>query len=98
MKVSVFLKDRDEWVAAEAARAINDDYSIVKGLPALADVLSYTTHRNEPLIRRAINANLRLGQLNNAQILLEYAQQKSNPAAGEEALEALATWETPHHG
>ena len=55
-----FLADQDEFVVTEAARAINDDGGIVGALPALAAVLDGPS-RSEPLVRRAINANLRVG-------------------------------------
>src|SRR5690554_5409185 len=56
-----FLKDQDEYIVTEAARAINDDHSIEGALPALGDLLKDTEFSNEALIRRAINANLRVG-------------------------------------
>src|SRR5690554_3189983 len=59
--IAKFLNDQDEYIVTEAARAINDDYSIEAALPALGDLLQDTHFTNEALIRRAINANLRVG-------------------------------------
>lgn len=91
-----FLNDEDEGVVTEAARAINDDYSIEKALPALGDLLNTTPFQNEPLIRRAISANLRVGNERGLQNLIDYAQEKDHPLAMRtEALDALGTWTEP---
>lgn len=94
--IALFLKDSDERVVTEVARAINDDHSIKDALPALGDVLQYTTYTNEPLIRRAINANLRVGSDKALDNLVAYALKTSNPSAmRSEALAALSTWANP---
>jgi putative membrane-bound dehydrogenase-like protein len=94
--VEAFLKDQDEWVATDAARAINDDLSIAEALPALGEVLNYTTFTNEPLIRRAINANLRVGSEAALSTLIRYAANEHAPAAMRaEALAAVGTWSKP---
>ncbi|MEO1628341.1 MAG: HEAT repeat domain-containing protein [Bacteroidota bacterium] len=91
--VARFLSDSDEYIAAEAARAINDDYSIEEALPALASSLAGTSFQGEAFLRRAINANLRVGQPENRQILLDYIQDQEAPQAMRaEALAALSTW------
>ena len=59
--VARFLSDADEQVVTEAARAVNDDGGIEAALPALARALDERRFTSEPLLRRAINANLRLG-------------------------------------
>src|SRR5690625_7142784 len=53
-----FLQDDDEEVVTNAARAINDDRLIEEGVADLAAMLSQNRFTNEPLLRRAINANL----------------------------------------
>ena len=58
--VARFLADQDEYIVTEAARAINDDGGIEGALPALAAALD-SKFANEPFVRRAINANLRVG-------------------------------------
>jgi putative membrane-bound dehydrogenase-like protein len=94
--IATFLKDQDEFVVTEAARAINDDLNIAKALPALADLLTTTSFTNEPLIRRSINANLEMGTGKAMQNLLSYAQNEKAPVAMRtEALAALSTWANP---
>ena len=92
--IAEFLNDADEYIVAEAARGINDDFSIEAALPALANVLKETRFTSEPLLRRAINANLRVGKKENIQNLIDYANQASAPIAMRaEAIAALSTWE-----
>ncbi|MEZ5041982.1 MAG: HEAT repeat domain-containing protein [Saprospiraceae bacterium] len=94
--IAVFLADEDEYIVAEAARAINDDFSIEGALPALANVLKESRFSSEPLIRRAINANSRVGKPENLQLLIDYA--KNEQAAESMRAEALATlgvWTNP---
>ncbi|PRY34457.1 putative membrane-bound dehydrogenase-like protein [Spirosoma oryzae] len=95
-EIARFLTDSDVFVATEAARGINDDFSIPKAQPALGNLLVTTKFTNEPLIRRAINANLRVGTPDAMQHLIAYAQNDANPAAMRaEALDALSTWANP---
>lgn len=94
--VARFLDDADQAVAAEAARAIHDDLSIPAALPALAGVLKREDRDDEPLLRRAISANLRLGDADSAQRLALFAQRRN--IAGElraEAIDSLAAWLKP---
>ena len=94
--IAHFLQDVDEFIVTEAARGINDDFSIEPALPDLAKVLATTTFVNEPLIRRAINANLRVGNIENLEILHDYISDKASPPAlRAEALSALSTWAKP---
>jgi quinoprotein glucose dehydrogenase len=94
--ISIFLKDADEYIVTEASRAINDDLSIPDALPALADVLKDTRFKNEPLLRRAISAALRVGTAQSMQNLIDYANREGNPPAMRaEALAALSTWPKP---
>lgn len=94
--VAQFLQDQDEYVVTEAARAINDDFSIEAALPDLAKVLAETRFSNEALLRRAINANVRVGQPENLNLLVAYVNEKTAPSAMRaEALEALGTWAKP---
>ena len=58
--IAGFLQDSDEYIVAEAARAINDDESIPDALPALAATLADSRLKDEVIIRRAINACLRV--------------------------------------
>jgi putative heme-binding domain-containing protein len=94
--VASFLKDADEFVVTEASRAINDDLSIPDALPALADALVDYKFNNEALVRRAINANLRVGNDKTLQNLLDYASHEGAPIAMRaEAVAALSTWAKP---
>ncbi len=94
--ISSFLKDNDELVVTEAARGINDDLSIVEALPALGDALVDFRFKNEALIRRSINANLRAGTDKAMQNLLDYSMNEGSPLPMRaEAIAALSTWAKP---
>ena len=95
-EIAQFLTDEDEYIVAEAARGINDDYSIPDALPALAATLDETRFTSEPLIRRAINANVRVGGSESVERLVAYAGRAGAPAElRAEAISALATWAHP---
>lgn len=95
-KVSLFLKDSDEYIVTEAARAINDDESIPTALPALAASLSETRFTSEPLLRRAINANLRVGGTEQLERVVAFAKRKNiGKSLQAEALATLGTWAQP---
>jgi quinoprotein glucose dehydrogenase len=94
--IRLFLNDKDEYIVAEAARAINDDMSIPGALPALAATLQETRFTSEPLLRRAINASLRVGGDAPLQALLNFAKRKDvSKELRTEALAALGTWANP---
>jgi quinoprotein glucose dehydrogenase len=95
-KVAIFLQDKDEYIVTEAARAINDDLSIEKSLPALAALLKEERFSSEPLLRRSINAALRVGGETEMDLLLAFAKRKTaSPALRAEALATLGTWASP---
>ncbi len=94
--IRVFLKDEDEFVVTETARAINDDLSIKEALPDLANALNDHRFSNEAFVRRAINANLRVGTNENLQNLLNYISFEEAPVAmRNEAIDAMSTWAKP---
>jgi quinoprotein glucose dehydrogenase len=94
--ITNFLNDSDEFIVTEAARAINDDLSIKDALPALGSLLNTTGFQNEALIRRCINANLRLGTDEALQRIIDYAKKESNPVKMRvEAIDAISTWAKP---
>jgi len=94
--IKVFLNDSDEFVVTETARAINDDLSILEALPNLAQSLNDHRFSNEAFVRRAINANLRVGKPENMQNLLKYIQLEEAPIVmRNEAIDALSTWAKP---
>jgi quinoprotein glucose dehydrogenase len=93
---AAFLKDKDLYIVAEAARAIHDDFSIPAALPALAEVLDRKDLAGEPLLRRAINANFRVGRPADAQRLARYAARTDAPEKMRTtALACLALWPQP---
>lgn len=95
-KVAEFLDDESELVVLEATRAIHDDFSIEAALPALAKQLLSTDSNNEALVRRLINANFRIGGVNEAYLVAEYAANSShNMAMRLDALDALISWGAP---
>ncbi len=95
--VAEFLNSKFEQVAAEAARAIHDDWTIPKAMPALADSLETTPWiKNESFIRRAINANFHLGTLDAAKRVATFALRFGVPEELKlDALDALSKWTTP---
>jgi putative membrane-bound dehydrogenase-like protein len=94
--VARFLNDPDERVVTEAARAINDDGGIDAARPALARLLEDRRFAAEPLLRRAINANLRLGTHEAMARLTAFASDGSRPAGMRaEAAAGLAASSSP---
>jgi len=95
-RVSTFLKDESALVVTEAARAINDDFSIPDGLQTLAQSLTSSTIEAEAFLRRAINANLRVGDAASADRLKNYFLDISNTEAmRKDALWALGSMANP---
>ena len=94
--VAMFLNDSSEKVANEAAHAIHDEFSIAAAMPSLAGMLDVGLVASEPILRRAINANLRLGRPQNAQRLAKFAIRETAPESMRvEAIRSLAIWENP---
>ncbi len=94
--IARFLDDEDEYIVTEAARAINDDFSIEPALPALAALLENERFSSEPLLRRSINAALRVGGDKEMNRLISFAKRKNADAEMRaEALATLGTWPEP---
>lgn len=94
--VARFLQDDDEFIVTNAARAISDDTFLDEALPDLARILEQDLFVNEPLIRRAINANLYVGDRNAADRLASFASnQNIDDALRAEALHTLSVWPEP---
>ena len=94
--VARYLDDADQAVASETAHAIHDDLSIPAAMPALAAVLNREDRTDEALLRRAISANLRLGDADCAKRLAAFAQRRN--VVGEvraEAIDSLTAWLKP---
>lgn len=95
-RLADFLADGDDYIVAEAARAINDDLSVEAALPSLGDLLLNKRFDSEVIVRRAINANLRVGTPVALQNLLSFASDLSRSESMRvEALAAIATWLEP---
>ena len=94
--IAAFLKDEDGYLLTEVARAIHDDFSIPEALPALAEILDRPNLSGEPLLRRVINANFRVGRPEDATRLARYAARKDAPQnMRTTALAGLALWPQP---
>lgn len=95
-ELAKFLADSDEYIVTETARAIHDDFSVEAALPALGALLPTTTFQNEPLIRRAISANQRVGKDENLNHILAFLGKSGMPEVlRKEALAAIGTWAKP---
>ncbi|MDF0693684.1 HEAT repeat domain-containing protein [Aquirufa ecclesiirivi] len=95
-KVALFLQDSDEYIATEAARAINDDESIPAALPALAAALNNKAWKGEPLLRRAINASLRVGTNKEIDALIQFSERNDiSDVIRAEAIATLGSWANP---
>ncbi|HEV7990266.1 MAG TPA: HEAT repeat domain-containing protein [Gemmatimonadaceae bacterium] len=93
--IARFLANQDEYIVTEAARAINDDGGIADALPALAAALDGNVS-GEAFVRRAINANLRVGSVEAAQRVARYAVKSSvNDEMRAEAIAVLGVWARP---
>ncbi|MEX1135450.1 MAG: HEAT repeat domain-containing protein [Balneolales bacterium] len=94
--VKRFLQDEDEYIVTNSARAISDDAFLEEAFPDLARMLDQDRFVNEPLIRRAINANLYNGTAADANRLVSFALR---PDVSEtlriEAINTLASWPEP---
>lgn len=96
--MQTLLRDEQLHIVTEAARVIND-LPLEESFPALAMLSSALKGSAaatvpEPLARRIINANYRLGAVENARRVLEVVTEPSlSPAIRSEALRTLIDWE-----
>lgn len=101
-ELAEFLTDVDPQVIAEAVRAIYD-LQIVAALPAAAALLDRTEFpeglRHDGVLRRAIEANRRIGGAEQAECVAAFAALPPESGVPDTfrllALEALATWNEP---
>jgi putative heme-binding domain-containing protein len=94
--VARFLADADATIVTDAARAINDDGGIAASIPHLAALLTTAPVTNEPLVRRALNANLRLGTAEAVARIEAFA--RTTTVSSDLRVEAIATlgvWSAP---
>lgn len=93
-EITRFLKDEDRTIVLATARAINDE-PIEAGDSALA-AAEWRTADLDPLKRRIMNANFRVGQKENAEAILKMANDGEFPTAlREEAMNQLLFWGEP---
>ncbi len=93
-QVARFLDDADPLIVREAATSIHD-LPIEAALPDLAKLLE-KPELEDATLRRALNANLRLGLPENAVRLANYAAREQAPEAmRREALILLGQWAKP---
>jgi len=91
-----FLSDKSEYIVAEAARAIHDDWSVPEAMPTLAALLGTTRFSSEPLLRRVLSACQRLGGDEHLDLVLQYASRSDIPKTLKaEALSIIGTWANP---
>ena len=93
-EIARFLTDGDLDIVVEAARAIHD-LPIAEALPALAKLADQPLD-SEPLLRRVMNANYRLGQVEGAQRIANLAAStRTSEALRLEAIAELMEWAQP---
>src|SRR5690606_38739949 len=89
------LLDTDPRIVEEAARAIHDE-PIAAALPALAVLLDASQGHSDPLLRRALNANFRLGGPGHAAAVARFAAQEDvSEVLRKEAMFTLLHWDRP---
>ena len=93
--VAEFLKDADQSIVLEAARAIHD-VPIEAALPALAALTADPAISDPNILNRAVNAHYRLGKAEDAKALAILATNTQMPeSARKDAIEALSNWAHP---
>ena len=93
-ELSLALNDADQKIVLEAARAIHD-LNIESEFPRLA-ALANKIVGPDPLLRRVMNANFRIGNVENAQaIAVIAANQSIEEGRRIDALDMLSTWNNP---
>ena len=95
--LSRLLKDNDPSIVLEAARAIHDA-PVNSAMPALAKLIDSIElhHESDPLVRRILSANFRVGTKQSAEALAAYCiKPKSDPKRRLEVIQWLAEWDNP---
>ena len=98
-EIARFLHDPDPRLVVEAARAIHD-VPIEAAMPSLARLIERPATGDpllrDALLRRVLNANYRLGTVEQAAAVARFASLTESPEALRiEALQMLSTWATP---
>ncbi|MEI9895512.1 MAG: PQQ-dependent sugar dehydrogenase [Chthoniobacter sp.] len=86
--VAEFLKDADESVVLEAARAIHD-VPIDAAMPALAALTANAAIKNPNILNRAVNAHYRLGKAEDAKALAALAADTQMPESARRGADQL---------
>lgn len=95
-EIRAFLKDKDELILLEAARAIHDDQSIPDALHDLSGLLNRPGLSNEFLMRRVINAAFRHGSGIDLQRLEDFLRRgEASPKMKRTALASILWWSQP---
>ena len=93
-----FVRDENPRVAAEAIRAIYDE-RVDAGLPAVARLLDTELPKNlrvEPVLRRAVSANVLIGDAESARRLANFTTWSDLPPVWRKTtLESLLAWDAP---
>ena len=93
-EIAQMLQDEDPAITLEAARAIHD-LPIESAIPQLAALIT-KPKLSEPVLRRVLNANFRLGHLENGIALSEFAARTNAPETlRAEAIRYLSQWAKP---
>lgn len=93
-EISTLLLDEDQGIALEAARAIHD-VPIENGMTQLASMIT-RTNLSEPFMRRVLNANFRVGKLENGIALAEFSSRTNAPEnLRADAIRYLSMWAQP---
>jgi len=93
-EIAQFLADTDRSLILEAARAINDE-PIEEATASLAE-LADQPNLSPALLRRVLNANFRLGKVENAAVVTRFAADASvSEPIRLEALTELRDWANP---
>jgi quinoprotein glucose dehydrogenase len=93
-QVAMFLEDIDPLVVVEASRAVHD-LPIVAAMPKLAALVTRSSN-DDALLRRVLNANFRIGSVENAKAIAAFAARKdASDNLRLEALAMLRSWDKP---
>lgn len=93
-KIEQFLADAEPKIVDEAARAIHDE-NLMPAMPALAK-LADKSGVSEAVLFRALSANFKVGQPENAKALATFAARTTEqPYLRTAALKLLSNWATP---
>ncbi len=94
-QIAHFLNDEKPALVLEAARAIND-VPINEAMPELAKLINVSKDNSNPLQRRILNANFRVGTPESAAALAAFAARNDAPdALRAEALNCWANGKSP---